>query len=110
MTSLDDDFIRKLLEEEKANASSGSGRGGSRGPRTDPTAIREVNVWFKLPHHICHPDCEHRQENPAGPHQGCWNTECVDPRDKETDRGIWVVVKVKDKWICRYCFLAEYLK
>lgn len=105
--ALDDDFIMQLLEEEKNKP---SGKGGPRGPRTDPTAVREINVWFKLEHHICHPDCEHRLNKSGDPKRGCWNENCMDTtRDPETDRGIWVVTPVKGQWICRYCFLGGYL-
>ncbi len=71
-------------------------RGGS-GSRTkaDPTLVREYQTWFKLSHHI-------REE-------GCDNPNCNDPRIKETDRGTNVVVQIKDKWVCRYCFLDGWL-
>lgn len=106
--ALSGDFISQLLSEEEKRVSTG--RGGRRGPRVDPTSVREINVWFKLPHHICHNDCEHRKEKTGNPERGCWNPDCVDPRSPETDRGVWVVVKVKEQWVCRYCFLAGYLK
>lgn len=100
------DMIAQLLSEEAARP---TGRTGSRGPRTDPTAVREINVWFKLNHHICHPECEHRSTKPGDPNRGCWNENCLDDTRDETDRGMWVVVLVKGQWICRYCFLGGYL-
>ena len=80
----------KALLIEDANRPK---RGGSGGRKADPTEIREIQVWFKLNHHI-------REE-------GCENPECSDPRPA-TDNGVNIVAEVKGKWICRYCFLDGY--
>ncbi len=68
-------------------------RGGGGRTKADPTEVREIQVWFKLSHHI-------REE-------GCENPDCVDPRPK-TDNGTNIVAMTKGKWICRYCFLSGY--
>lgn len=79
-----------LLKEDAAKPK----RGGGGRTKADPTAIRELQTWFKLDHHI-------REE-------GCENPNCVDPRPK-TDKGTNIVSRVKDTWICRYCFIDGYL-
>jgi hypothetical protein len=56
MSSLNDDLIAQLLKEEAANPTTSSGGTRTRGPKVDPTAIREINVWMKLNHHMCLPD------------------------------------------------------
>ena len=118
---LDPAAIAKLLQEEASQPTR------TRGPRVDPTADRSINGWFKLLHHLCHADCEHRvnPDNPtvivkpgSGPDEvivenvgaACWNPNCVDHvRDKETDRGTNIVAEVKSQFICRYCYLTSYL-
>ena len=106
MSALDPETIAQLLKEDEEKP-----RGGSRGPRVDPTEVREINVWFKLDHHICTPDCPHRQENPAGEDKACWNIDCKDPRNDDPDKmANMVVAQVKKQLICRYCFLQGYLK
>lgn len=85
-------------------------RRGGGGTKVDQTEVREINVWFKLNHHLCGPDCEHRAKSPTEDHAACWNPNCVDTRDKTKDRGTSIVVLVKDQYICRYCFLSGYLK
>src|ERR1041385_1344060 len=115
MSGLTPEQIQQLLEEDKNKPKT------TRGGRTkvDPTETRTINVWFKLQHHICHPDCAHRQprtdenkegrpEGTAPSEQACWNPNCVDPRE-HTDSANMVVALVKDNWICRYCFLDGYL-
>lgn len=68
-------------------------RGGGGRTKADPTAVRELAVWFKLNHHI-------REE-------GCQNPNCSDPR--KADKGSNIVADVKGQMICRYCFLNGYL-
>lgn len=103
---LDDSMIADLLAEEAAKPKGG---GGGR-TKADPTEPREVNVWFKLPHHLCTSDCEHRtnENKQSREEKACWNPECADPRS-EDDRGANVVAEIKGQWVCRYCFLAGYL-
>lgn len=125
-TPLDPALIARLLKEEEESPTR------SRGPKTDPTADRSYSGWSKLPHHICTPDCPHRTDlsnptarivkNPATgtieavePGAACWNLNCADdrrdkdPNSEHFDNGIYVVNEVKGQWICRYCYLAEYL-
>ena len=119
MSSLNPGDIAKLLQEEAERPTRG---GGGRG-KTDPTAIRELLVWNKLNHHICHSACVHRTEgdNPTIPHdeegnitgigRSCWNPDCMDTtRNKETDRGTQIVVEIKGVYMCRYCYLGNWLK
>lgn len=112
---LDADTIKQLLLEQ---ASSSSGRGGGRGrTKADPTDDRTVNGWFKLSHHLCTSDCEHRfyEINPTYNTEtgkrgnSCWNPNCLDPRDKSSDRATQIVAQVKGQFICRYCYLDGYL-
>lgn len=97
--------IAKILEDE-AKQKTTKKSGGKRGPRADPTEPREINVWFKLSHHLCTTECEHREQSPTG--KACWNPDCVDTRSSD-DRGTNIVAMVHDQNICRYCFLAGYL-
>lgn len=82
----------KRLDMDQIAAALTSGR--SRGPKKDPTEPRETGTWFKLNHVM-------REE-------GCENPNCEDPRDK-TDTGTRAVALIKDKYMCRYCFLAGWL-
>jgi hypothetical protein len=100
---LSNEEILKLLAEDAKPKRTGGSR---RGPRQEDTSIRQINVWFKLRHHICLPDCEHRKQSPTG--RACWNSDCVDPRPS-TDRGINAVAEIKGQWMCRYCFLNGWL-
>ena len=70
-------------------------RGGGTRTKADPTLVRESTTWFKLSHRI-------REE-------GCENPNCNDPRRGTDDKGVNVVVYIKDKAICRYCFLDGWL-
>lgn len=127
-TPLDAAAIAKLLSEEAAQQST-----RTRGPKVDPTLDRTYNGWFKLNTHICVPDCGygHRSDpaNPTAkvitdingvithiePGAACWNPNCFDKtrikdvNDDNFNRGIYVVALVKGQWICRYCYLANYL-
>lgn len=91
-------------------------RGGGRGPRVDNTEERTIQNWYKLFHHFCTPDCEHREQAPEGSQatqrnqRACWNVNCLDETRSIDDRGTNIVVEVKGQWICRYCFLGNYLK
>src|SRR5215831_2113446 len=106
MSSLDPDLIAQLLQEDAEKKARGRSV-----PRVDPTEERTVNVWFKLNHHICLPDCEHRAMNPNSDGRACWNPDCLDStRQPGVDRGVNLVALVKGKWICRYCYLGGYLK
>lgn len=82
------------------------GRTGTRRPKEDITQNRVVNVWFKLNHHLCVNDCEHRAQSPKG--TACWNPDCVDTRDRD-NRGVNMVALVKEQFMCRYCFLDGWL-
>lgn len=82
---------KRLTQEEMAAALT-SGR--SRGPRKDPTEPRETGTWFKLNHTM-------REE-------GCENPQCEDPRDAD-DVGRKAVALIKEKYMCRYCFLSGWL-
>lgn len=84
------------------------GRTGTRGPKKDITQERTINVWFKLNHHLCGKECEHRKESPTG--KACFNPECIDPRDETERRGITAVAMVHEKYMCRYCFLDGWLR
>jgi hypothetical protein len=99
----EEEILELLKEDAKTKFKRGAGK---RGPRKEDTSVRLVNVWFKLQHHICMPDCAHRTDSPTG--NACWNPECVDPRER-TDRGVNVVALVNEKWMCRYCFLNGWL-
>lgn len=101
MSALNADQIAELLKTPQS-----TGRGGSR-TKTDNTEDRQINVWFKLNHHLCMSDCEHRAQSPTT--KACWNPQCVDTRSPD-DRGTNIVAKVHDQYICRYCFLDGYLK
>lgn len=112
MSSLTPEQIALLLQQEAEQPTK-----KGRGPKVDPTADRSINGWFKLPHHICTTDCEHRIDPNNRTFDGieghigdsCWNVDCFDhTRNKETDRGAQIVAEVKGQWICRYCYLAEY--
>lgn len=81
----------RMLLIEDANKPQ---RGGGGRTKADPTQVRTYQVWFKLNHHM-------REE-------GCDNPNCIDPRPK-TDKGVKVCAAVKDKFICRFCFLDGYL-
>ena len=70
-------------------------RGGGSHTKRDPTEVRELGTWMKLNHRI--------------KVEGCENPECIDPRPKDTDAGVQIVVEVKGQFICRYCFLNNYL-
>lgn len=117
---LDAAAIARLLQEEAQKPT------GTRGPRVDPTADRTYTGWFRLNHHLCTPDCDHRTDpaNPTAtpitntsggisgfkPGNACWNPNCEDhTRDKTKDRSVNAVARVKDQYICRYCYLANYL-
>lgn len=108
---LDPALIAQLLKEEAEAPTR------TRGPKVDPTADRSLSAWNKQQHHLCTRDCPHRvdEKNPTfieGKEYGnaCWNPDCFDhKRDKENDRGTNIVVEVKGQFICRYCYLAEYL-
>jgi hypothetical protein len=63
--------------------------------KVDPTETRDITTWFQLNHHS-------REE-------GCENPDCTDPR-KPDDRGRKIVVSVKGQMMCRFCFLAGWLK
>lgn len=120
MSGLDAEFLKGLLEEEARQPRRGGG-----GKKADPTEDRSLVVWMKLHHHICTKDCPHRVDtsNPTRPFIGdpnspdslatigsaCWNPNCLDPRNKETDMGANIVAEVKGQWICRYCYLDGYL-
>lgn len=106
MANLSNEEILKLLNDPEV--STGGGR-GSRGPRVDPTADRTIKTWFKLNHHMCGTDCEHRQADGNVNHRACWNPDCSDPRDSDNPNSLRIVVEVKGQWICRYCFLTNYL-
>ncbi len=117
MSSLTPEQIALLLQQE---AEQPTGR--SRGPKVDPTADRTINGWYKLQHHICLKECEHRvdERNPTSAvaengqrtvGNACWNVDCMDhTRNKETDRGANIVAEVKTQYICRYCYLGGYLE
>jgi len=100
--SLSNEEIMKLLADDAATKK----RSGPRGPKQENTSIRETNYWFKLDHHLCLPECEHRAQSPTG--RACWNPDCVDTRPS-TDRGINIVYMIKGKMMCRYCFLSGWL-
>jgi len=104
MSSLSNEAIQALLKDEADRQASGR----SRGPKVDPTLDRTIPTWYKLNHHMCLSDCPHRQEEGNINHKACWNPNCVDPRPS-TDGGTNIVSKVKNQYICRYCFLAGYL-
>lgn len=83
-----------------------------RGQKKDPTEERTVANWFKQ-HHILegkcdNPDCGdtrttvHSCSHSAKYHE----SDCPGDCEEIFDRGRNVVVKVKEKFICRYCFLA----
>lgn len=108
MTGLSDDVIKALLADEAQRKS-----GGTRGPKIDPTLDRTIPTWYKLNHHMCDVNCEHRLHDGNPNKQPCWNPECVDTRPI-TDGGRRIVVAIKvagknDHYICRYCFLSGYL-
>lgn len=104
---LDNASIAKLLTKDKAQATSGRGK---RGPKIDKTETRDTATWFTLSHHMCMPDCEHRTLVEGEPlTKACQNPNCVDPRPSE-NRGTCIVSEVKGQRMCRYCFLAGYLK
>lgn len=116
MSSLTPEQIALLLQQEAQQPTR------TRGPKVDPTADRTISGWYKLQHHICTRDCEHRvdpnnptfaQLNMSKPDaigNACWNPECMDhTRNKETDRGANIVSEVKKQFICRYCYLGDYL-
>lgn len=87
-TPLTNDKIAELLTK------TSTGR-GPKGPVTEP---RIPDVWFKL-HAVI------REE-------GCDNPECEDPRTKPEQgktNGTNIVVVIKEKHMCRYCFLAGWL-
>ncbi len=106
MSALNDDMIAQLLKEDAEAAANPTTR-GPHGPKIDLTTIREIPVWMKLNHHLCTPDCEHRAQHTGD--RACWNPNCMDTRNPD-DRGTNIVVLVKEQWICRYCFLGDYLK
>jgi hypothetical protein len=109
MSALDPNQIAALLKEEALAPTTASGTRRVRGPKVDLTAIREINIWMKLPHHICMPDCEHRTlEGNKSEGKACWNPNCVDPRPP-TDRGSNIVAQVRGQYVCRYCFLGGWL-
>lgn len=64
-------------------------------PRTkkDPTEPREYSTWWKLQH----------------VHGKCENENCVDTREGGGPNGSAMVAKVKEKDMCRYCFLDGWL-
>lgn len=102
--------IGKLLKEDAQTPR----RGG--GSKVDKTEDRSLQNWYTLYHHFCTPDCEHREQAPEGStalertHKACWNPNCLDTTRSKDDRGTNIVVQVKEQWICRYCFIAGYLK
>ena len=118
MSSLDKEFLEQLLQEDAQQPKRGRG-----GTKADPTLDRSLLAWMKLHHHICTRDCPHRLDpsnlsrpdpasDPSYPSNigaACWNPNCVDPRNKETDFGANIVYEVKGQMICRYCYLDGYL-
>lgn len=76
----------KLLKEDANKPRRGGGR-----TKADPTMVRELSTWMKLNHHI--------------KEDGCDNPNCIDPRPKN-DYGTNICAAVRDKYMCRYCFLA----
>lgn len=102
MSALNPEQINELLKTPQGRT------GGNRSAKADPTEDRQINTWFKLNHHLCSTWCEHRTDPGNTTGRSCWNPNCVDTRSAG-DRGMEIVVKVKDQYICRYCFLAGYL-
>jgi hypothetical protein len=106
VSSLSPDEIELLLKQEAVSPTSRTGGRSTRGPKVDPTLTRDTPTWYRLQHHLCTEDCEHRKDSPT--ERACWNPECKDPRDL-SDRGTNIVVRIKDKYTCRYCFLDGWL-
>lgn len=67
-------------------------RGGGGVPK-DPTEPRELSTWWKLPQRFG--DCD--------------NPECPDDRPHRTTAGNTMVAPVKEKNMCRICFLGGWL-
>jgi hypothetical protein len=67
-------------------------RGGTRKPK-DPTEPREYNTWWKLEQRFG--DCD--------------NPNCLDDRPHRVQEGNTMVALVKEKSICRICFLDGWL-
>jgi len=80
------------LDQDEILAILAGGRG--RGPRADPTEPRETMVWFRA--------------NTIIREEGCDNPDCVDPRIK-SDKGTNIVLEVRGKYMCRFCFLGGWL-
>jgi len=101
---LSNEQIKALLAEPTPKRG-----GGGKRKKVDPTEERVIGVWFKLDHHMCTNDCEHRKQSPSG--KACWNTNCHDhTRTPDKDRGVNLVSLVKGQYMCRYCFLAGWLQ
>lgn len=102
---LSPDEINKLLQQEAERPARGQSK------KLELLENRIINNWFKLNHHLCTKDCEHREQAPQGSEgRACWNPNCKDNVRKPTDRGAQIVVEVKGQWICRYCYLDGYLR
>jgi|SRR5580765_3739085 len=99
---LSPDQINQLLKQEAEKPTRGPSK------KLELLDTRIVTNWFKLSHHLCMPSCEHRQNAPGD--RACWNPNCEDHTRTSNDRGTMIVVEVKGQWICRYCYLAGYLR
>ena|SRR5947208_13218932 len=97
---LSSDEIGKLLKQEAESPTKRVNK------KAELLEFRLINNWFKLNHHLCTPDCEHRKHAANG--RACWNPGCKDPRSV-TDRGMMIVTEIKGQQVCRYCYLAGYL-
>lgn len=95
--------INMLIKEEEEKPKRGSSA------KQELIEVRVIQNWFKLSHHICTTECPHREQAPHSTGRACWNPDCTDTRTI-TDRGSQIVAEVKGQWICRYCYLAGYLK
>jgi len=90
---LSQDVIADLLkkeQEQKARKSSGSG-----GPRKkkDPTEPRDYPTWWKLQQY----------------YGTCDNPDCEDVRVGGGPEGHAMVAEIKERKVCRYCFLNGWL-
>lgn len=108
--SMSDDDIAALLALDANKPKRG-------GPRKDPTEVRTAATWFKLHHnlvdHVCaNPDCPDPRTtvNECSLSGKFHAADCNQQCEQVEDKGRKTTVEIKGHWICRYCFLAGFLK
>src|SRR5215472_8116871 len=78
-------------------ASKGQRRGGG---KKDPTEPRVIDNWWHQDHHFINRDDSKLE---------CMNVNCQDPRKNDPRVRVFILAMVKERLMCRYCFLDGWL-